>query len=301
MIALLVAVVGVQLAAAMPERERPAPTATPVDWATVAPGADASWPSCARPAGERSPMPLAEDPSFVVVGVNDGLPGTVNPCIEEELAWARTATGGSSQPRLAYYVMAASPWTKAELKWVPHPAWPSSGVVGGIAVAVPGAFASAEHGTACAGGHAERACAYVYGWAMAQHAAAIPGLAAPNRHRFWIDVESADRTWSSDQRFNQAVVEGMVAAFTTPRRDGGVGTTTGIYSVHSEWARIIGPLRKGSTLDALDQWVAIGPATKADAVETLLHGWPLTPGGTVRMVQWLDGRIDRNIAPPAGR
>lgn len=299
-IAALAALVGVQLATAMPDADRPEPAPTPVDWAEVRPGADASWPQCTQPNGSSRTRPLAERPAFVVIGVNDGLPGTVSACIGDQLAWARTATGGSSQDRLAYYVMAADPWTKRELRWVPHPAWPSSNIVGPTSVRVPSAFASTAGGTTCAGGHAERACAYVYGWAMAQHAAAIPGLPDPSRHRFWIDVEAAP-TWSTDQRFNQAVVEGMVAAFTAPRSAGGVGTTTGIYSVHSEWSAIMGRLRKGSTLDGLDEWVAIGPATKAEAVETLERGWPLKPGGTVRVVQWVQDRIDWNIALPAGR
>lgn len=298
-IALLAGVVGVQIAIALPEdAPRPSPTATRIDWSAVRPGADASWPACTPPHGTRSTLPLAERPAFVVLGVNDGLPGTVSACIEKELAWADTATGGSSQPRLAYYVMAADPWTKAERRWLKDPAWPASNTVDGIAVRVPAAFASPAHGTACAGGHAERACAYVYGWSMAQHAAAIPGLRDPARHRFWIDVES-ERTWNDDQRFNQAVVEGMVAAFTTPAAKGGVGTTTGIYSDHGEWNRIIGRLRKGSTLDALDEWLAIGPATQAEAVDALLHEWPLTANGRIRMVQWVDGPFDRNIALPA--
>jgi hypothetical protein len=295
----LAAVVGVQLASAVPAAVRPSPSPTAIDWAGVRPGADASWPSCTPPHGSASKMPLAVRPAFVVVGVNDGLPGTVNACIERELQWAGTTTGGSSQQRLAYYVMAADPWTKRELKWVPHPLWPSSNLVGGRTVVVPVAFASDATGTTCAGGHTERACAYVYGWTMALHAASIPGLRDPAGHRFWIDVE-AERTWSDDQRFNQAVVEGMVAAYTAPRSRGGVGTTTGVYSDHSEWSTIIGRLRKGSPLDGLDQWLAIGPSTKAEAVDALLHDWPLTPGGRITAVQWVDGRIDRSIARPAG-
>jgi hypothetical protein len=295
-ILLLAGVVGVQLASAMPDA--PAPSPTPVDWSTVLPGADASWPACTPPHGAKRTLPLASRPAFVVVGLNDGLPGTVSDCIERELAWAATTTGGSTQPRLAYYVMAADPWTKAELKWVKHPSWPSSDVVAGVTVPVPAAFASSASGTRCTGGHAERACAYVYGWAMAQHAAAVPGLRDPEHHRFWLDVE-AERTWGDDQRFNQAVVEGMVAAFTTPRSKGGIGTTTGIYSDHSEWARIIGPLRKGSSLDRLDEWIAIGSATQAEAVDALLHDWPLTDDGRIRMVQWVDGTLDRDVARPA--
>jgi hypothetical protein len=299
-IAALIGVVGVQLASALPAAVQPSPTPTAVDWSAVQPGADASWPSCPRPRATARSMPLADRPAFVVVGVNDGLPGTVSGCIDDELRWAGTTTGGSAAPRLAYYVMAADPWTKPELKWVHHPAWPSSNVVAGRTVAVPEAFASTAAGTACTGGRTERACAYVYGWAMAQHAAAIAGLRDPSGHRFWIDVE-AERTWSDDQRFNQAVVEGMVAAFTGPRASGGVGTTTGLYSDHAEWSRIIGRLRKGSTLDGLDEWVAIGGSTKAAAVDALLHDWPLTAGGRITMVQWVDGRIDRDIARPPAR
>ena len=292
--------VGVQLASAVPELTKATPTPTPIDWDAVQPGSDASWPACTTPRGSSRTMPLTATPAFVVVGVNDGLPGTTSACIARELRWAASTTGGSSEDRLSYYVMAADPWTKPELKWVKHPTWPTSNTVRGVTVTVPASFASTATGTTCAGGHTDRACAYVYGWAMAQHAAAIPGLRSPSTHRFWIDVE-AERTWSDDQRFNQAVVEGMVAAFTTPGRRAAIGTTTGIYSDYSEWNRIIGRLRTGSTIDRLDEWLAIGPSTKSKAIDALLHDWPITANGRIRMVQWVDGRIDRDIAMPIGR
>jgi hypothetical protein len=295
-IAVLAGIVGVQFAAALPELAKPAPTPTPVDWDALGAGSDASWPACTPPHGATRTMPLASRPAFVVVGVNDGLPGTTSACIARELRWAAT-TGGSSAGPLAYYVMAADPWTAAELKWVHNPAWPTSNRVGDVTVRVPAAFASTATGTTCSGGRTEQACAYVYGWAMARYAAAIPGLRSPSTHRFWIDVE-AERTWSSDQRFNQAVVEGMATAFTAPRSRGGIGTTTGIYSDYAEWGRIIGPLRTGSPLDRLDEWLAIGPATRAEAIAALRRDWPITAHGRVRMVQWVDGRIDRDIALP---
>jgi hypothetical protein len=296
-IAVLAGVVGVQLAVAVPALTAPTPTAARIDWDAVRPGSDASWPGCTPPHGATRTMPLAVRPAFVVVGVNDGLPGTASACIARESTWADTTTGGSSAARLAYYVMAADPWTKPELKWVTHPGWPTSNRVDGVTVAVPAAFASTATGTTCRGGHREQACAYVYGWAMARFAAAIPGLRSPTHHRFWIDVE-AERTWSDDQRFNQAVVEGMATAFTAPSSRGGVGATTGIYADHSEWTRIIGRLRAGSPLDRLDEWLAIGRSTEAQAVDALLHGWPITANGRIRMVQWVDGRIDRDIALP---
>lgn len=297
---LLLAVVGVQVASAFPRATGPRPTPTQLDAAAVPAGADASWPVCTPPHGTTRTMPLATAPAFTIVGVNDGLPGTTSACIARELAWAGTATGGSSQPRLAYYVMAADPWTKPQLRWVPHPAWPTSDLVDGTTVPVPHAFADAAPGGGCAGAHGDSACAYVYGWAMARYAASIPGLPSPRTHRFWIDVEAQD-TWSDDQRFNQAVVEGMAAGFTAPVGRGGVGTRVGLYADRTEWSSIIGRLRSGSPLDRLDEWVAIGPAGKRAAVDALQHDRPLTPGGRIRIVQWLDGRIDRDVALPAAR
>ncbi|MBW4042274.1 MAG: hypothetical protein HIU86_09125 [Acidobacteria bacterium] len=298
LVAVLAGVVGVQVAVALPALTTPAPTPAPVAWATVRPGSDASWPACTPPHGSTRTMPLASGPAFVVVGVNDGLPGTTSACLARELAWADTTTGGSSASRLDYYVMAADPWTKPELQWQPHPSWPSSNRVDGVTVAVPASYASSATGTTCSGGRTEEACAYVYGWAMARSAAAIPGLRSPRSHRFWIDVE-AQGTWSTDQRFNQAVVEGMATAFTAPPDRGGVGTTTGIYADYTEWADIVGRLRTGSPVDRLDEWLAIGPGTKAEAVVALVRDWPITASGRVRMVQWVDGRIDRDIALPA--
>lgn len=293
-VVLLAALVVAQLAAALPRSlmVSPSPTAT-IDWGDPPVGADASWPSCTPPHATRHRLPLADRPAFVIVGVNDGLPGTTSACIGRELAWADTVTGGSSQPDLAYYVMAADPWTKPELKWVKHPIWPTSGTIGGRTIDVPAAF-----GADCTGGHTQRSCAYLCGRLMAAADAALPGLRSPATHRFWIDVEAV-RTFSGDTLFNQAIVEGMVAGFTAKVADGGVGTTVGVYSTYGEWSRITGTLRPGSPLDALDQWIAVGGTTKARAVAALRRNWPLTPGGHLVMVQYLDGAIDRNVAAPA--
>lgn len=295
----LVAVVVTQIAVAVPVRPAPRPART-VDWSDVRPGSDASWPSCTPPRGTTRLLPLAESPAFAVVGINDGLPGTRSACIDRETAWADAATGGSGQPRLAYYVLAADPWTEPELKWVPHPPWPSSNTIGGAAVTVPAAFAGEDGTTACAGAHDDPACAYLYGWTIALADAALPGVRSPTDHRFWIDVE-AERTWSDDRLFDQAVVEGMVAAFTAPRSAGGVGTTVGVYSDYSEWARIVGRLRTSSPVAGLDEWLAIGRSSEAEAVRALRRGWPFEPEGRVRIVQYLDGAVDRDVAAPAPR
>lgn len=287
---LIVGIAGAAIAMATPRR-----AATPrrtLDWAAVAAGADASWPHCTPPSGTKHTLPIADSPAFAVVGINDGLPGTRSACIETELAWADRASGGTSAPKLAYYVMAADPWTKPELRWVPHPTWPTSNAAGSVTVAVPAAF-----GGPCTGGRTERACAYVYGWLTALADASLDGVRDPQQYRFWIDVEAV-KTWSADPLFNQAVVEGMAAAFTTPVAGGGVGTTTGVYSTAGEWPRIVGVLRDGSPLDATDQWIAAGRVSRTRAVEVLRRGWPLTPNGRLVMVQYADGAIDRDVVAP---
>lgn len=138
----------------------------------------------------------------------------------------------------------------------------------------------------------------MFGWTTALTDAALPGLRAPSEHRFWIDVEAV-RTWSRDRLFNQAVVEGLVAAFTAEPAEGGVGTTVGLYSTYGEWARIMGRLRADSPLVGLDQWLAIGPATKAEAVRVLRRGWPFQPGGRLVLVQYRVGPIDLDVGLPS--
>lgn len=290
----LVALAATQLAIALPGPGVPTPSPT-VDRSRLPVGSDASWPSCTPPHGTTRTLPLAADPAFAVVGVNDGLPGTRSACIERELAWADGATGGS-RPRLEYYVLAADPWTAPELRWVPHPDWPASNLVRGTVVSVPAAYGSGAGDPTCSGAH-DPACAYVFGWATALADAALPGLRAPAEHRFWIDVEAV-RTWSRDRAFNQAVVEGMVAAFSAPRSTGGVGTTVGLYSTYGEWPRIVGRLRPGSPLIGLDQWLAVGTATEAEAVRVLRRGWPFQPGGRLVLVQYRAGAVDLDVGLP---
>lgn len=80
-------------------------TVVPVSAAVAAPadppGVDVSWPQCdtTPPAG----------PGFAVVGINDGLGNTTNPCLADQLAWAAAAPGSSLQSPVSLYVMAQDP------------------------------------------------------------------------------------------------------------------------------------------------------------------------------------------------
>jgi hypothetical protein len=249
-------------------------------------GADASWPQCRHPAR----LPLAERPAFAIVGVNNGVPGTRNPCLDAQLAWAGTATGGASEPTVAHYVMAADPWSPFERKWA-KPVWPSSNRWKGHEVAVPEAY-----GPACRGGHRERSCAYVFGWSVAERDAQLPGVRAAGDRTWWIDVEE-ERDWSTDRRFNEAVIEGMAAYFATPASDGGLGARVGLYSNDYYWATIVGLLRPGSRLANLPNWVPIGPANRAEATAAFRTADTFTPGGRVAILQYVAAGVDRDLAP----
>lgn len=270
----------------LPSQESTAQPRTPVHTAPGAPavGGDASWPNC-RHAVTAHALP---HPAFAIVGVNDGVPGTVSGCLRKTMAWAATATGGPSA--VAYYVMAADPWAPAERRWA-KPRWPSSGVVGGTHVAIPRAY-----GTRC-DGRRSRACAYVFGWQTARFDAAIPGVVDAAHRRWWLDVETV-RDFGSDPVYNEALIEGMAAYFTAPPSKGGLGASTGIYSNLYYWGAIVGDLRTGSPLDRLDEWYPIGPGTPAQAARAAGDLAPFTPHGRITLVQAVAGGIDVDVRAP---
>ncbi|MDQ1513622.1 MAG: hypothetical protein QOC59_1464 [Microbacteriaceae bacterium] len=249
-------------------------------------GGDGSWPTCAHPRAQS----LVPSPAFAIVGLNDGDPGTRSACLQRTLRWAATATGGTTQPRIAFYLMAADPWQPAERRWT-RPVWPRSAVIRGERVAVPGTY-----GGPCTGSHTSRACAYLFGWSAAARSAALPGVPEPARHRYWIDVEN-EADFSADRLFNQAIVEGMVAYVTTPASRGGLGSSAGLYSNVGYWAAIVGPLRRDSPLAGLDNWYPIGPGGEADARRAFRTLEPFTPGSRITIVQVVRGAADIDYAP----
>lgn len=249
-------------------------------------GADASWPTCKHPAEPPGP-------AFAIVGINNGTPGTRNPCLTSQLRWAASAVGGSAQPATAFYVIAADPFRKWERRYA-KPVWPHSATVHGVHVDVPAAY-----GAACHGAHTAASCAYLFGWTAGYRSAHLKGITDPSQHRYWIDVEAL-RDWSHDTRFNEAIIEGMAAYLGGPTDRGGLGAPVGIYSNRLFWSAIVGELRPGSPLAGLDEWLPIGAATKQQATATLAAASPFHEGGHVRLVQYVADGVDLNVAPLAG-
>lgn len=234
--------------------------AIPAEAATSGTGNDVSWPQCGQS--------LPKDQAFAIVGVNNGLANTTNPCLATELSWARTSKGGTAQPLVALYVNTANPGTAGS--W-----WPTSNTYGGTTVSNP-------YGQ-CTSGRVDAACSYMYGYAKAYDDANIRGVSNPGTYTWWLDVETGN-SWSTDRTANRADLEGMTAYFA------GIGASTGLYSTATQWNQIAGTVPASSNLYALPSWLP--GATSLAAAKRKCSSLPLTGGGKVTVAQYVSGGFD---------
>ena len=261
-IALLLAVAGVS--ATLPAT----PAASAVRTVALPPtgaGIDVSYPQCVRSSHDDFPAYVP----FAIVGVNGGRASTVNPCFESEynsaylLGGTTGLTGTTDQPRAAVYVNTGNPGTAAA--W-----WPNSDETqsGTTVVNLAGACT----------GLAGAACAYIYGYSMAQadyRRVSRSRVAMPEL--WWLDVETSN-TWQTDVVANSASLSGMVDYFRSKHLD------VGLYSTSYQWNRIAGATSVTSDLAGLPSWLAGGSylGAPADCEKN-----PLTPNGRVAMVQYV--------------
>jgi hypothetical protein len=228
-------------------------------------GNDVSWPQCSGG--------LPDDPAFAIVGVNNGLANTTNPCLHQQLDWAEGAGGAedtdgrTGQPRVALYVNTANPGLRGS--W-----WPTNNEYGGNVVANP--YGDCQ-------GKEDAACAYMYGYAKAFDDAYLRTIAEPETYLWWLDVETGN-SWSGDRNANRADLEGMTDFFHS------IGATVGIYSSARQWGQIVGEVGPASSLYALPSWLA-GASTAAQA-RHMCSADPLTAGGAVVLTQFVAGRFD---------
>lgn len=235
---------------------------SPGEGAEQALGNDVSWPQC----GEA--LPAA--PAFGIVGVNNGLANTTNPCLAELLRWAEAiAVSPTDQPSVALYVNTANPGLAGS--W-----WPTSNDY------PAGQGVSNPYGT-CKDQDIGTACAYMYGYAKAYDDAHIRGISSPSEYLWWLDVET-DNTWSLDKNANRAVLEGMTDFFHS------IGAEVGIYSGAHQWEQIVGTISSTSNLYSLPSWLA--GARTASGAKANCADPPLTPGGTVTLAQFVSRGFD---------
>ncbi len=229
-------------------------------------GNDVSYPQC----GKRLPSGHA----FGIVAVNDGLANTANPCLATEIMWAHASSGTTRQPKVSLYVNTADPGHRRVADWPADNDDP-----------VTGHHVSDPYGT-CAGRN-NQACAWQYGWNMADLDARTRGVPSPGRYRWWLDVEKIN-SWESSTKNNRADLEGMVASF---RR---IGSTVGIYSTTRQWHSIAGTVRSASPLYHLPDWIP-GARTLSQA-KANCRSAPLTGGGTVILTQWTTPSVDSDFS-----
>jgi hypothetical protein len=234
--------------------------ALPAEAATAGVGNDVSWPQCGKA--------LPKGPAFGIVGVNNGLANTTNPCLATQLTWAGSSSGSTAQPKVQLYVNTANPGLAGS--W-----WPTSNTYAGTKVFNP-------YGN-CKANDVGAACSYMYGWAKAYDDAYIRGISNPSGYTWWLDVETGN-SWSGDKVANRADLEGMVAFF------GSINAKTGIYSTATQWSQIAGTVPATSPLYTLPSWLA--GARTMTAASRNCSSTPLTGGGKVSLTQYVSGGFD---------
>lgn len=232
---------------------------------TTTGGYDISYPQCG------SVLPTGQ--AFAIVGVNDGLANTSNPCFLEQLTWAQKSVGGTKQPLVALYVNTANPGKLS-------PSWPANNDYAGMTVTNPyGVCAGAE----------DAACAYMYGWQKAYDDANTRNVPDPAAYRWWLDVETGNSWSTSDLGSNAADLEGMTDYFTS------IGATVGVYSTSSQWNSIVGTkLGTSSHLNGLDSWLA-GARTVSGAKSNCSNA-ALTPTSKVTLTQYVSQNLDQDYS-----
>ncbi len=231
-------------------------------------GNDVSYPQCGKtlPSGQ----------AFAIVAVNEGRANTTNPCLATEITWAQASSGATRQPKVSLYVNTADPGNRVATDWPANNNDPIT----------------LRHITDPYGrctGKDNQACAWQYGFNMADLDARTRGVSSPGSYRWWLDVETVN-SWESSSKNNRADLEGMVAYF---RR---IGAAVGIYSTRKQWAPITGAIRSASPLYRLPDWIP-GAKTLSRAKKNCGLA-PLTGGGIVTVTQWATSAANRDFSCP---
>jgi hypothetical protein len=243
-------------------------------------GNDISWPQCGRtfPSGQ----------VFGIVGVNDGLANTLNPCLGEykggpstsELYWAWGSPGSPKLPtKVGLSVNTADPGPAVA-------DWPTSG--------------TDPRGDTCVGSDSP-ACAWQYGWNravqdiawLATAAAADPLVREPtaaSAYTWWLDVETANswETGPGGLLNNVADLQGMVAAFEAANVP---AASVGIYSTSYQWGVITGSLGAGNLI-GLHDWIPGARTLSGAMANCSLPGFT----GLVTITQWFGRPYDGDWA-----
>jgi hypothetical protein len=160
-------------------------------------GYDISWPQCGGPYPPVAPV--------AVVGVNDGVAFSANPCYASEASWAG--------PALTTYLNLNAPEGSDPAAW--------------------------DQGPAGVCGSGDLTCeAFNYGYQTASQSIGEAAAAGHPSRVWWLDVETANY-WTSDTAVNDQVIAGALAAIRA------AGDWVGIYSTAYQWGLIAGSYDPG--------------------------------------------------------
>jgi hypothetical protein len=212
--------------------------------------------------------------AFGIVGVNDGLPYSANPCLgagdgPSELAWAGMSAG--------LYANTADPGPTLSSHWpngqtAPKPCNTTSS---------PGSNTAECHydygWNAAADSYRDAVNAYVsLGWAQAG------ATRTPVANQWWLDVESAN-SWTSTPSLNVQALQGEADYLASVGAAG-----VGFYANASDWQSITGST---TAFSSYPSWVP-GAASLSDA-QSRCAGAGFTGGG-VALTQFVSGGFDND-------
>ena len=180
----------------------PVSAASAVPAPAGASGYDISYPQC--------PSNFPTGGSFGIVGVNNGLPWSTNPCLSAEYTWAQALPYAA-----ALYINTANPGPISTHWNLPGPR-------------------NCVHPKS----YSDTGCAYNYGWNAALQSflaasTALPGTTAKSLG-WWLDVELAN-SWSGTFSANAADIQGSIDYLRAQSV-----SAVGIYSTSYQWGQITG-------------------------------------------------------------
>jgi hypothetical protein len=240
----------------------------------------AAGPALAKPRPQPAPSPATYDVSYPqcgstlpsgatggIVGVNDGIVFSANPCLASQWSWASKQT-----PYLpALYANTGNPGPAYSSHWP----------------------AGQQTPQVCDGSNSS-ACAYDYGYNAARDSyadAAAVGIGTPSAYTWWLDVETGNSWETLESAYGQtatakandvAALQGEVAAL----KDNGV-QTVGVYSTSYQWGQITGGT--GSLFAANPAWIAgTGSLSTAQSNCTTTS----FTGGPILLAQYASGGYD---------
>jgi hypothetical protein len=225
-------------------------------------GYDVSYPQCGSA--------LPTNVSFAIVGVNDGIVYSANPCLGSELSWAERF-----EPAPILYANTGDPGPQLSSHWP-------------TGQTTPEACDAAQPDSS--------ACSYDYGWNAAadSYRDAVnayvslgqlpPGATqTPQPNEWWLDVESAN-SWEANTQNNVSELQGEVAYLESQG-----ASALGFYANASDWSAITG----GTT--AFASFPSWHPGAGSQKTASSLCGTTGITGGPVRYSQYASGGFDADV------